>query len=245
MLKYSLWNNRANGATSDTTLPTIWLYVRSESVHSNSHVSQRGDQDTMNKLVHTLKQTSVTQPPKSGTANSGSPLPLPTPSLHTASKSVDLCKVACVCSHFRSKMASSGTYQKGHCFGYLQSPCRSRYLYFGPSEPGSMCLSPASSSTDEVTVLKDVTNSSKRSSIPQYSLATISMAIQRPRDRRIQDQRPITRYSTPEHAFRDTSKHYQSPRQYRKHRRRSNNNHNNYAFRCRHVLQKARTGSLQ
>jgi hypothetical protein len=174
MLKYNLWNNRANGATSDTTLPTIWLYVRSESVQSNSHVSQRGDQDTMNKLVHTLKQTSVTQPPKSGTANSGSPLPLPTPSSHTASKSVDLCKVACVCSHFRSKMAFSGTYQKGHCFGYLQSPCRSRYLYFGPSEPGSMCLSPASSSTDEVTALKDVIEQPQATRLQllhQYQLA--------------------------------------------------------------------------
>jgi hypothetical protein len=156
MLKHNLWNNRTNGVTSDTNLPAIWLYVRSESVQSNSHASQGGDQDVMNKLVHTLRQTSVAQSLSAGTSNSGSPLRLPTPTMQRASKSVDLCKVACVCSHFQSKMASPGTYQKGHCFGYLQSPCRSRYLYFGPSTPGSMCLSSGRPPTDKVTALQEI-----------------------------------------------------------------------------------------
>jgi hypothetical protein len=111
----------------------------------------------MNKLIHTLQQSSLTQPPNPEKLNSTRPIPAPSQVSHTASKSVDLCKVACVCSHFRSKMSSQAAYQKEHCFGYLQSPCRSRYLYFGPSTPGRVRLSSSvGTSTEEVTALKAI-----------------------------------------------------------------------------------------
>jgi hypothetical protein len=111
----------------------------------------------MNTLVHTLQRTSITQSANSANASSSILPPTSSQTPLTASRSVDLCKVACVCSHFRSKMASPGTYQKEHCFGYLQTPCRSRYLYFGPSTPGSVRFSSsARPSTEEVTALKDI-----------------------------------------------------------------------------------------
>jgi hypothetical protein len=111
----------------------------------------------VNRLVHTLQQASPTQSTNREHDSTSTPLSLPPQTSHTASKSVDLCKVACVCSHFRSKMASPAMYQKEHCFGYLQSPCRFRLLYFGPSTPGSEhSPSFARTSRDEVTALKDL-----------------------------------------------------------------------------------------
>jgi hypothetical protein len=142
---------------SGTNLPPIWLYVRSESVQSKAQVGHEANQDVMNKLMRTLQQSSHTQPLDPANINNTSPIPASSQVSHIASKSVDLCTVACVCSHFRSKMSSQAAYQKEHCFGYLQSPCRSRYLYFGPSTPGSVRLSsPARTSTEEVTALKDI-----------------------------------------------------------------------------------------
>jgi hypothetical protein len=160
--------------TSDTSVATIWLYVRSESVQSDVQSGQRRDEAMMDGLIHTLKQSSLTQPTNVGTANSNNPLPPSTPSSHTTSKSIDLCKVACVCSHFRAKMASSGPHQKEHCFGYFQSPCRSQYMYIGPSTPGSMCLSSETPPTEEMTALGDMIEQPQLTRLPllhQYQLA--------------------------------------------------------------------------
>ncbi|KAH7066347.1 hypothetical protein BKA63DRAFT_557856 [Paraphoma chrysanthemicola] len=88
---------------------------------------------------------------------------------------VDLCKVACVCSQLQFQSAAQSPHQREHCLGYLESMRNSRYTFFGPlvsTQSSSSRL--ASSSDDRITTLQDVIEqpqSSRLQLLHQYQLA--------------------------------------------------------------------------
>jgi hypothetical protein len=153
--------------------PTVWLYVRSESARSPNAIDHQVEQN-INSLVESLQQSSPFHPtlsvPKFNKEVASS---LNSPSTHS-SKDIDICQVACVCSHFQSSLSPASSSQQ-QCLGYLKSPAQSRYVFFGPSAPGNVSLSgPHITAPTEVTTLNEVidqTQSNRLQLLHQYQLA--------------------------------------------------------------------------
>jgi hypothetical protein len=136
----------------------VWLYVKSDSIPSQSAVALPTQPNVSLPLIEALQLYSS----GSSIATGSRPDPLSaqgrTHSPHDNSTAIDLCKVNCICSHLRSNASSPNLHQENQCIGYLTSSQNSRHDFFGPSTPGSVgsLASSPENTTSEITALEEI-----------------------------------------------------------------------------------------
>ncbi|KAH8716761.1 hypothetical protein GQ44DRAFT_810836 [Phaeosphaeriaceae sp. PMI808] len=153
-------------ASACQSVPAVWLCVKAESdIKVQNPCGKSGKQDTMNTFMRTLRESSSSQSAPLGHINNNSLATIGVQHPHETSNSVDICKLACVCSHFHSKLASQELQEENY-LGYLRTASDSQYVFFGPSNPGGVSTpTPAVNSGETVTHELTVAATNPRSTV--------------------------------------------------------------------------------